>query len=50
MKKLMEAASLEEAEFYYDADRSYEEASQMAGDEELPEKMREAFARRRSVE
>lgn len=50
LKKLMEAASLEEAEFYYDADRSYEEASQMAGDEELPEKMREAFARRRSVE
>lgn len=50
MKKLMEAASLEDSEFYYAADQAYVEAAQMSGKEDLPEKMREAFVRRRSVD
>lgn len=47
IKKLMEAASLEDAEFYYAADAAYKEAAGMADKGELPKEMYEAFMRRR---
>lgn len=46
MKKLMEAAYLEDAEFYYAADTAYEEAAKMDKGG-LPEEMYKAFVRRR---
>ncbi len=47
MKKLMEAAYLEDAEFYYAADEAYEAAARMEGEGGLPEEMHKAFVRRR---
>ncbi|MCB9267370.1 MAG: hypothetical protein H6558_20295 [Lewinellaceae bacterium] len=47
IRKLMEAASLEEAEFYYAAGQAYEEATKMSDKGDLPKNMREAFSRRR---
>ena len=43
----MEAASLEDAEFYYAADMAYKEAAAMADKGDLPKEMYEAFLRRR---
>lgn len=48
MKKLMEAAWLEDSEFYYAADLAYKEAAGMADKGELPRQMYEAFMARRA--
>lgn len=48
MKKLMEAAWLEDSEFYYAADMAYKEAAQMADEGALSRKMYEAFMARRA--
>lgn len=48
MKKLMEAVSFEDAEFYYAADKAYAEAAGMSDTGNLPQEMREALTRKQA--